>query len=112
LYNFGIGYQPALRSFLTMLVSKDEIGLLFTLMSLIDSVGALAATPAMALAFSFGIQKGGMWIALPFFLTSVIFTISGLFTWATRAEERKDGGEEVEATGQEDDTQAARDENE
>lgn len=83
---------------MTSLVPKNEIGLLYTIMVIFDSIGALTATPLLAYSFSYGISKGGMLIGLPFFIVAVMYCISGVSVWCLRAraesEDAEDCGEE------------------
>ena len=73
IYTCGSGYIPALRSFLTSLVPRDEMALLFTMIGVFESVGALVGSPLLALAFSTGIRKGGVMTGLPFFCAAIIY---------------------------------------
>lgn len=68
-----------------MLVSKHEIGLLYTIMAILDSIGALASTPLLAYSFSYGLSKGGLLIGLPFFIVATMYCISGVSAWSLEA---------------------------
>jgi len=87
IYTCGSGYIPALRSFLTSLVPRDEIALLFTMISVFESVGALVGSPLLALAFSTGIHKGGVMTGLPFFCAAIIYAVSALSIWSLKPPE-------------------------
>jgi MFS-type transporter involved in bile tolerance (Atg22 family) len=87
IYTCGSGYIPALRSFLTSLVPRDETALLFTMISVFESVGALVGSPLLALAFSTGISRGGILTGLPFFCAAIIYGASGLSIWSLKAPE-------------------------
>jgi MFS-type transporter involved in bile tolerance (Atg22 family) len=84
IYTCGSGYLPALRSYMTSLVPRDETALLFTMIGVFESVGALIGSPLLALAFSAGISKGGMLTGLPFFCAAVIYGVSGLSIWSLK----------------------------
>ncbi|QDS76647.1 hypothetical protein FKW77_008143 [Venturia effusa] len=95
-FSIGSGFTQAMRSFMTTLVPKHEIGLLYTIMAIFDSIGALTATPLLAYSFSYGISKGGMLIGLPFFIVAIIYCISGVSVWTLKAreEDQTDGSED------------------
>jgi len=83
---------------MTSLVPRNEIGLLYTIMAMIDSIGALSATPLLAYSFAYGLSKGGMLIGLPFFIVAGMYCISGISVWSLKAraatEIGKDSSEE------------------
>ncbi|KAF2431681.1 MFS general substrate transporter [Tothia fuscella] len=78
----GSGFGGSLRSFMTSMVAKDEITLLYTLMTVFGSLGALIGAPLMALTFAKAINLGGFWLGLPFFIASAMFAISGISLWS------------------------------
>lgn len=80
----GGGYMPALRSFMTSLVPRDDTALLFALVGVFDSIGSLAGAPLLSLSFSAGIKMGGIWIGLPFFCAAAIYGLSGISIWMLR----------------------------
>lgn len=87
IYTCGSGYIPALRSFLTSLVPSDEMALLFTMIGVFESVGALVGSPLLALAFSTGIRRGGIMTGLPFFCAAIIYGVSALSIWSLKPPE-------------------------
>lgn len=62
-----------MRSLLTALVSDDQLSVLFTSLAVGESMTLLSAAPLMQLAFSFGLQKGGLLISLPFFIVASLY---------------------------------------
>ncbi|RDI82394.1 hypothetical protein Vi05172_g7742 [Venturia inaequalis] len=102
-FSVGSGFTQAMRSFMTSLVPQHEIGLLYTVMAIFDSIGALTATPLLAYSFSYGISKGGMLIGLPFFIVAGMYCISGVSVWCLNArlenESCHDSGEEEALLG-------------
>lgn len=70
---------------MTKLVPKHEIGLLYTIMAILDSIGALASTPLLAYSFSYGLSKGGLLIGLPFFIVATMYCVSGVSGWSLEA---------------------------
>jgi MFS-type transporter involved in bile tolerance (Atg22 family) len=78
---FGGGYVFSMRSYLTSLVAKDEVAFLYSLIAVFEGVGTLLSTPLLAKTLAKGIQLGGRWIGLPFFVVSILYSLSGLITW-------------------------------
>jgi hypothetical protein len=72
---------------MTSLVPRDETALLFTMIGVFESIGALIGSPLLALAFSAGISKGGILTGLPFYCAAVIYGMSGLSIWWLKAPE-------------------------
>ncbi len=74
----GWGFYAALRSLASALVSETQIGLLNTIIGLVQSVGGLVAGPVLAGAFNYGMALGGSWIGLPYFVAAGLFAAAGL----------------------------------
>lgn len=62
----GSGFATLVRSFVTGLVGPQDVAKLFTLMSVLDTVGMMAASPLFAWIFKKGMGLGGVWLGLPF----------------------------------------------
>lgn len=84
LFTLGTGFTQALRSFLTSIVPRDDLALLYTMISFADSVGSLCASPVLALAFSAGLKVGGLLAGLPFLVAAFLYGISALSVWSIR----------------------------
>jgi hypothetical protein len=67
---FAFGLGPALLSFMTSLVHKNDTAFLYMVLTVIGTLGALAGLPAMGLALSEGIHLGGTWIGLPYLVAA------------------------------------------
>ena len=70
---------------MTSLVPPEETALLYTIISLVSTVGTLVGMPVLGLALSKGIDLGGFARGLPFFLGAVLYLFSGLSIWSIRA---------------------------
>ncbi|KAL4929070.1 putative MFS transporter [Aspergillus undulatus] len=73
----GWGFTSALRSVASATVSDAQIGLLNTTIALVQGVGGVFASPALAGAFNYGLGVGGGWVGLPFLVAAVLFGVSG-----------------------------------
>jgi hypothetical protein len=62
-------------------VSKDHIAFLYTTMALFEGLTSLAASPLLGLAFSAGLETGGLAVALPFFIAASLCSLGLLGVW-------------------------------
>jgi hypothetical protein len=93
-----------MRSFVTSLVAKDEIGLLYSVIGFFGSLGVLICTPLGAAALSWGLKKGGLFVGTPFFIAFILYFISSIFTWIIYVPEKISGDwDEDEEISQPDD---------
>ncbi|KAI7319924.1 MFS general substrate transporter [Hortaea werneckii] len=85
-----------IRSFLTSLVPADQIARVYSIVSLVDTVGAMLGSPLLAGLFGRGLALGGGWVGLPFYFLGVIsagFAVL-LFVVRLRKGEESDGDRE------------------
>ncbi|KAI7489989.1 hypothetical protein KC351_g938 [Hortaea werneckii] len=75
LYTLGTGFNTFARSLVSVLVEPNMIGTLYTMISVMDTLGSLSAGPLVAEAFKWGMHLGGFWHGLPYMLS---FTFCGL----------------------------------
>lgn len=63
----GHGAASMLRSLLATIIPPDQFASVFTLVSVLDTIGAIGGFPIAASLFKRGLSLGGVWIGLPFF---------------------------------------------
>ncbi|KAK3683070.1 hypothetical protein LTR37_020581, partial [Vermiconidia calcicola] len=97
---FSLGQGAALltRSFLTSLLPSHHIARVYSIISVVDTVGAMLGAPFLARLFKRGLALGGIWIGLPFYFTGML---AGLFVFllffvGLRKREQKPGSPEDE----------------
>ncbi|KAG6354116.1 hypothetical protein INS49_005087 [Diaporthe citri] len=78
---FGAGFASAMRSFLTSLVSRANIALLYTTMALFEGTAVLGAAPLLGLTFSAGVELGGFAVGLPFFVSAGVYGLGAIGVW-------------------------------
>lgn len=66
------------RSLITSLVLPDQVGVLYTSLAVVQSVGILIAGPLFANTFRWGMKLGETWLGLPFFAASVMYLLAFL----------------------------------
>jgi hypothetical protein len=82
---FGIGFGGALRAYLTALVPKHDVALLYTLIGTAGAIGSLLAAPSLQLSLAAGIRVGGMLLGLPFFVIAALYGLNTILIWCLRA---------------------------
>ena len=73
LFTLGDGYPILIRSLLTGLVERNQVARLYTIMSIVSTVGSMLWAPLLAGLFQEGSQLGDVWVGLPYFLVSGLF---------------------------------------
>lgn len=67
----GSGSYFLIRSFLTPLVPKHNVARLYSLISVVDTLGAMVGAPLLASLFNRGLKLGGYGVGLPFYYLGV-----------------------------------------
>ncbi|KAH0045146.1 MFS general substrate transporter, partial [Aureobasidium melanogenum] len=71
----GNGFPVFLRSFLTGLVEPNRVAELYTLVGVIDTLGLMLGGPLLAWLFQRGMQRGGIFVGLPFVVLGLIYAV-------------------------------------
>lgn len=66
IFSSGSGFSPLLRSLLNALVEPHHVGILNSLIGLLETTGVMVCAPIFSAALQKGINLGGAWIGLPF----------------------------------------------
>jgi len=75
-FGFSGGMAVAVRSLLNALVESHHVGMLNTVLGLLEQVGLMAAGPLFSKALKTGIELGGGWIGLPFLVAGAYMCIA------------------------------------
>lgn len=67
----GMGAAMFVRSFLTSLVPAHHVARLYSLIGMVDTVGAMLGSPLLFALFKRGMSLGGLGIGLPFYFLSL-----------------------------------------
>lgn len=86
-----------MKSFVTSLVPKEEVALLYMLISVFACIGEMVGTPLLTLSLSLGIKHGGWLIGLPFFIAAGLYALSALSIWSIRIPVKKEDDEGEQA---------------
>lgn len=80
----GAGFLFATRSLITSLIRREQTAKLFTVIEILQSVGSVIASLVITNVFRLGIDLGGVWIGLAWFMTSALFVMVGVAVWLVR----------------------------
>lgn len=80
----GSGFALLVRSFMTSLVEPHNVAKLYTLISVIDTLGLMLAGPLLAGLFNTGLELGGAGLGLPFWFTGGLFALIALLLFVVR----------------------------
>lgn len=83
-YALGSGYGPSMKSLLASVAGERHIGILFTAISVLETIGMLVAGPLMAATFRIGLGWGEFWIGLPFISTGCLLTCAAIIVFGVR----------------------------
>lgn len=72
----GSANGPLLRAIATSYVQPDETSRLYSLISVMDTTGALIGGPILAQCFNVGLSRKGLWIGLPWFYVALLVAIA------------------------------------
>ncbi|MCJ1463419.1 hypothetical protein MMC07_002026 [Pseudocyphellaria aurata] len=96
MHTLGSGAVSLARSLLSSLVKPTEVARLFAVMSMLDTVSMLVASPMLASLYATGLRLGGGWVGLPYLVSGTLFSMATAAIWASRLDrgEVKTGGVE------------------
>ncbi|THY24190.1 MFS general substrate transporter [Aureobasidium pullulans] len=98
LVTIGSSSTTICRSIAAHFVDSRHVASMYTFLNLINTAGAILASPLLASTFVLGMRWGGDWQGLPYLCLGFLGTISAialfLIRWGTgEAEEMENGGE-------------------
>jgi len=94
-FTLGHGFTMLVRSVITSMVDEQHIARLYSCITIIDTLGAVAAGPALPWLFSVGMKVGrekhggDTWLGLPYLGTSLVCTLAGIAVFCARLPARK-----------------------
>lgn len=74
----GSGFTSVSRSLMTSLMQGKEIGVLFTTIVTLDTLGAIIFSPVVAYMFNLGLKLGTAWYGMPYFLAAVLCAVAAV----------------------------------
>jgi hypothetical protein len=104
-YNFGTGYNAAMRSVAVHVVggqASPDVGKLMSTIAIVESIGAMIAGPVLSAMFQWGMDLGSAWLGLPFLGSVVVLAAMTALTFAIRVEDREADYMEVQSDDEED----------
>ncbi|KAJ4386830.1 hypothetical protein N0V93_009728 [Gnomoniopsis smithogilvyi] len=80
----GCGLGPLIRGLLNALVEPHHVGILNTVVGILETAGIMVASPIFSWSFQQGMELGGAWIGLPFAAGTLITCGATVIVWAYR----------------------------
>jgi len=84
LSTLGSGFSGFCRSLATTFVDQRHIAKMYTLLNIVDTIGAFLAGPLMAWAFIVGIRLRGSWLGLPYIVLAVCGAMAAVAIYCVR----------------------------
>ncbi|KAK0327886.1 hypothetical protein LTR91_001493 [Friedmanniomyces endolithicus] len=82
--SLGTGTYLLIRSFITSLVPGHHIARVYSIMTLVDTIGAMLGGPILAGLFKSGLALGDSWIGLPFYFLGLMNAAFAVLIFAVR----------------------------
>jgi len=80
----GTGFTSLVRSLITTLVDREHVARLYAVITMIEIVSAMIASPSIAGLYALGLKWKGGWIGLPFYFLALICFGAGMGVWCFR----------------------------
>ena len=81
----GVGLSSIVRSLIAELVEPGQRAGVYTAAGVLETLGSLAAGPALAAGFRVGLSWGKPWLGMPFLGLGSIYSLLFLSTWLLKA---------------------------
>jgi hypothetical protein len=105
IYNFGTGYNAAMRSVAIHVVggqASPDVGKLMSTIAIVEAIGAMVAGPLLGQMFQWGMDLGSAWLGLPFLASTVVVALVTVLTFVISVKDRDRGYMEVHSDEEED----------
>jgi hypothetical protein len=104
IFNFGTGYNAAMRSVSIHVVggqASPDIGKLMSTIAIVESVGAMFAGPLLNQMFQWGMDMGSAFLGLPFLAAVVVLIFVAVVTFVIDVNDKTSPYAEVESDEEE-----------
>jgi hypothetical protein len=104
-YNFGTGYNAAMRSVAVHVVggqASPDVGKLMSTIAIVESIGAMIAGPVLSAMFQWGMDLGPAWLGLPFLGSVVVLAAMTGLTFSISVKDPEVDYMEVQSDDEED----------
>lgn len=91
----GAGFATLVRSYLTSIIPRGDVAKLYTILSMLDTIGTMAAGPLFAFLFKVGLGIGGNGLGLPFVCMALLYAVCSVVMFCVRIR-RQDEEDRVE----------------
>lgn len=101
--SLGSGYSSYTRGLMSLYVDEERTSTLFSLVGMIDVLGAMYSGLTFAKLFSVGMDIGGVWVGLPFFVLALVTTVAMVPLFLLRLPAARSKASSNDSTAQNDD---------
>jgi MFS family permease len=104
IFNFGTGYNAAMRSVSIHVVggqASPDIGKLMSTIAIVESVGAMFAGPLLNQMFQWGMDMGSAFLGLPFLAAVIVLILVAVVTFVIDVNDKTSSYAEVESDDEE-----------
>lgn len=78
---FGAGNSFIIRSLMTSIVEPESVARLYTSIAIFETFGTVISGPLMAALFKQGLELGGQWLGMPYFVAAIATSMSMALVW-------------------------------
>jgi hypothetical protein len=99
-YNFGTGYNAAMRSVAVHVIggqTSPDVGKLMSTIAIVEGIGAMIAGPLLSVMFQWGMDLGTAWLGLPFLGSVLVLAMMTVVTFSISVKDRDAGYMEVQS---------------
>lgn len=83
--DLGTGYMSAVRSLATSFVHADQVSRLYAVCAMVETFGALVASPIISESLGWGLELGGIWSGMVYIVTASMVLVLGIPVWIIHA---------------------------
>ena len=83
-FGFGASFTVTARTLVTSLVDAASLSTIYTLISVMSSIGSLVAGPLLAVIYHLGMALGDVWLGLPFLFAAGLYGLALIAISAAR----------------------------
>ena len=80
IFALGAAFPVILNNTVSRAIGFDGLSMVYSVTSVVDTIGSMVSAPLLAGLYRVGLEKGGWWIGLPFCAAGVAYLIALITT--------------------------------
>lgn len=81
----NVGFLDAIRGYFRAQMKTEDLGRLYSMVMMVSTLATIISAPAWSAIYSLGYKWGGMWVGLPFFVSSGVMGLILLLVLSLKA---------------------------